>query len=196
MRMNRGWRARLCALAMTALMLIFAASCALASGVIEVDAWAYTVEEDGWYDTLEEVAIYIDSYGGLPDKYLTKKEAQNLGWNSSKGNLWDVAEGCSIGGDRFGNYEGLLPDEKGRKWTECDIDYGGGRRGAKRIVFSNDGLIYYTDDHYESFDEVRVLWDTDTGLGDSTYNDDYDDYGYDEDVEEAVGDFIDWLLGA
>jgi len=57
-----------------------------------------------------------------------------------------------IGGDRFGNYEGLLPDAEGRTWTECDIDtLHEKNRGAKRIVFSNDGLIYYTEDHYESF---------------------------------------------
>ena len=63
------------------------------------------------------------------------------------------APGMCIGGDRFGNYEGLLPDAKGRRWTECDIDTLGAKsRGAKRIVFSNDGLIYYTDDHYESFE--------------------------------------------
>lgn len=131
---------------------------------------------------MEEVAVYIDSYGELPDNYLTKKEAQSLGWVSSKGNLWDVAQGCSIGGDRFGNYEGLLPDEDGRRWTECDIDYDGGRGGAKRIVFSNDGLIYYTDDHYESFDEVRVVWDSDTGLDGDAYDD-------------GALDFIGWLLG-
>ena len=82
----------------------------------------------------------------------TKKEAEQLGWISSEGNLWDVAPGAVIGGDRFGNKEGLLPDAKGRKWTECDIDtLGKDSRGAKRIVFSNDGLIYYTEDHYESF---------------------------------------------
>lgn len=58
----------------------------------------------------------------------------------------------SIGGDRFGNREGLLPTAKGRKYYECDIDFDGTYRGAKRIVYSNDGLIYYTEDHYESFE--------------------------------------------
>jgi guanyl-specific ribonuclease Sa len=57
-----------------------------------------------------------------------------------------------IGGNTFGNREGLLPSKKGRTYTECDIDTLGAKaRGIKRIVFSNDGLIYYTDDHYESF---------------------------------------------
>ena len=97
--------------------------------------------------------MYLTAFDKLPGNYLTKREAQALGWVSREGNLWDVAPGCSIGGDRFGNYEGALPDEKGRKWTECDIGtVGGTSRGAKRIVFSNDGLIYYTDDHYESFE--------------------------------------------
>ena len=143
-----------------ALLMLLPASAALAK-TITVDAADYDVERDGWYDTMEEVAIYLAFFDELPDNYLTKKEAQALGWESRKGNLWKVADGCSIGGDRFGNYEGLLPDAKGRKWTECDIDFDGGYRNGKRIVFSNDGLIYYTGDHYASFDEIEVIW-TDT----------------------------------
>ena len=127
--------------------------------VIKVDGIEFAVEEDGWYDSMEFVAVYLDTYDKLPDNYLTKKEAQSLGWVSNKGNLWEVAYGCSIGGDRFGNYEGLLPDKKGRKWTECDIDFEGEYRNGKRIVFSSDGLIYYTDDHYESFDEIKVVYE-------------------------------------
>ena len=111
-----------------------------------------TVEKDGWYSTKDEVALYIYTYGELPDNYITKNEARDLGWDSSKGNLWDVAEGMSIGGDRYYNNDDQLPEEKGRKYYECDINYEGGYRGAERIVFSNDGLIYYTDDHYETFD--------------------------------------------
>ena len=129
---------------------------------ITVDAADYDVEEGGRYDAMEEVAIYLTFFEELPENYLTKKEAQALGWESRKGNLWDVAYGCSIGGDRFGNYEGLLPDAKGRKWTECDIDFDGRYRNSKRIVFSNDGLIYYTGDHYETFDEIHVIWSTQT----------------------------------
>lgn len=112
------------------------------------------IEEDGWYSSKEEVAEYIEIYGELPDNYLTKQEAKELGWDNRLGNLWDVAEGMSIGGDRFGNREKLLPDEKGRIWYECDIDYQGGYRNEKRIIFSNDGLIYYTEDHYESFEVI------------------------------------------
>lgn len=110
-----------------------------------------TIEEDGWYSTRDEVALYIHTYGHLPGNYITKNEANDLGWNSSDGNLWDVAEGMSIGGDKFGNREGLLPKASGRQYYECDINYAGGYRGAERIIYSNDGLIYYTNDHYESF---------------------------------------------
>ena len=96
------------------------------------------------------MALYLHLYGHLPDNYITKKEAEALGWTG--GSLEPYAPGKCIGGNRFGNYEGLLPDADGRRWTECDIDTIGAKsRGAKRIVFSNDGLIYYTDDHYATF---------------------------------------------
>ena len=109
-----------------------------------------TLDKDGSYTTKEDVALYIHLYGELPSNFITKDEARDLGWEG--GGLESYAPGKCIGGDRFGNYEGLLPDAPGRKWTECDIDtLGKSSRGAKRIVFSNDGLIYYTDDHYESF---------------------------------------------
>lgn len=113
-----------------------------------------SVSEDGHYTTKEEVALYLHTYGRLPENFITKKEAEAAGWVSREGNLWDVAPGMSIGGSRFGNYEGLLPDQKGRVWFECDIDFDGTYRGAKRIVFSNDGLIYYTEDHYKSFEKL------------------------------------------
>lgn len=113
------------------------------------------IEKDGWYSSKEEVAEYLEIYNELPDNYITKKEARDLGWISSEGNLWDVAYGMSIGGDVFGNREGLLPKEKGRIYYECDIDYEGGYRdNGKRIVYSNDGLIFYTEDHYNSFEEL------------------------------------------
>lgn len=112
------------------------------------------IDEWGSYTTKEDVALYIHTYGCLPGNFITKKEAEELGWVSREGNLWDVAPGMSIGGSRFGNYEGLLPDQKGRKWFECDINFDGSYRGAERIVYSNDGLIYYTEDHYESFEQL------------------------------------------
>lgn len=111
-----------------------------------------SVREDGEYTSKEEVAEYIYLYEHLPDNFITKKEAKALGWDSKAGNLGEVAPGKSIGGDYFGNFEGLLPEEDGRDYYECDIDSDGGHRNAKRIVFSNDGLIYYTEDHYESFE--------------------------------------------
>jgi len=105
----------------------------------------------GSYTTKDDVALYIFVFHQLPQNFMTKDEARDLGWEG--GGLEDFAPGMCIGGDRFGNYEGLLPDAPGRTWTECDIDtLGKDSRGAKRIVFSNDGLIYYTDDHYESFE--------------------------------------------
>jgi len=121
----------------------------------EDSAFAFDVlDENGSYTSMEDVADYIHIFGRLPRNYITKNEARDLGWESSEGNLWEVAPGTSIGGDRFGNYEELLPDADGRTWTECDIDYEGGHRNAKRIVFSNDGLIFYTDDHYETFTQL------------------------------------------
>ena len=114
-------------------------------------ASAVSVTEDGQYDSKDEVSAYLTEYGHLPSNYITKKQAQALGWQG--GSLEPYAPGCSIGGDRFGNYEGLLPEADGRTYTECDIDtLGADSRGAKRIVFSNDGLIYYTEDHYKSFE--------------------------------------------
>ena len=108
------------------------------------------IDEDGWYYSKKEVALYIHTYGKLPDNFITKSEAEDLGW--SGGNVDRYKEGAAIGGDKFGNREGLLPKKSGRQYYECDIDTKGkNSRGAKRIVFSNDGLIYYTDDHYESF---------------------------------------------
>lgn len=110
----------------------------------------HMLPKDGAYTSAEDVALYIHQYGKLPGNFITKKEAQKLGW--SGGGLDKYAPGKSIGGDRFGNYEKLLPEKEGRTYTECDIDTMGAKsRGAKRIVFSNDGLIYYTGDHYESF---------------------------------------------
>lgn len=115
------------------------------------DAVSDQLDPEGSYTTKEDVALYIYTYGCLPQNFITKDEARTLGWEG--GGLDRYAFGSCIGGDRFGNYEGLLPDADGRTWTECDIDtLHADNRGAKRIVFSNDGLIYYTDDHYESFE--------------------------------------------
>lgn len=113
-----------------------------------------TIDEDGSYTSKDEVALYIHTYGHLPGNFVSKTKARAAGWDSDAGNLAEVLPGKSIGGSRFYNDEGALPDAKGRTWTECDIDYTEGYRNAKRIVFSNDGLIYYTDDHYRTFEQL------------------------------------------
>lgn len=141
------------------LLLLLPALALAKGGEITVYASEYPVTEDGSYSEPEEVAVYLTRYGKLPGNFIRKRDAENLGWSSRDGNLGDVAPGKSIGGDRFGNYEGVLPDEKGRAWTECDIHADGGYRGAERVVFSNDGLIYYTDDHYNTFRQLVVVED-------------------------------------
>ncbi len=109
------------------------------------------IDKDGTYTSKEDVALYIYTYNCLPQNFITKKDAQALGWEG--GSLEPYAPGKCIGGSYFGNYEGILPEAEGREYTECDIDtLGASKRGAKRIVFSNDGLIYYTEDHYETFE--------------------------------------------
>ena len=123
-----------------------------APAATDAPAPTLTVSEDGWYDSKEEVALYLHLYGHLPGNYITKKEAEALGWTGGSVERY-AGEGTAIGGSRFGNYEGLLPVAKGRTYTECDIGtVGASSRGAKRLVFSNDGLIYYTEDHYASFE--------------------------------------------
>jgi len=107
------------------------------------------------YEEYTALAEYIRAHGELPDHYLTKREARELGWDPQQGNLHEVAPGMSIGGDRFGNREGLLPERKGRVWYEADIGYDGGHRGAERVVYSNDGLIYVTLDHYQTFEQIE-----------------------------------------
>ena len=117
----------------------------------EAAAETPAIDEDGVYTTKDDVALYLHTYGHLPSNFITKKEAEKLGW--SGGSLEPYAPGKCIGGSHFGNYEGILPEKDGRSYTECDIDtLGADKRGAKRIVFSNDGLIYYTEDHYETFE--------------------------------------------
>ena len=131
---------------------------ALSDAEIQGTATGYsetiTIDEDGWYYSAFDVSLYLYVHGHLPDNFITKDEARELGWEG--GSVEKFAPGYAIGGDKFGNREGLLPEESGRQYYECDIDTNGAdSRGAKRIVYSNDGLIYYTEDHYESF---RLLY--------------------------------------
>lgn len=103
----------------------------------------------------EEVASYIRKHHSLPDNFITKKDAEKLGWNAKEGNLNEVAPGKSIGGDIFRNREGKLPKKKGRIWYEADMNYFKGFRGKDRLLFSNDGLIYKTEDHYDTFQQMK-----------------------------------------
>ena len=112
------------------------------------------IDENGTYSSKDEVALYIHVYGKLPRNYITKKEATAKGWNSGKNTVAEILPGMSIGGDSFGNYEKLLPIASERVYKECDIDYVEGGRNAKRIVYSNDGLIFYTEDHYVTFEQL------------------------------------------
>jgi guanyl-specific ribonuclease Sa len=104
--------------------------------------------------TAEDVIInYVRKHGKLPDCYITKNEARNHGWIASAGNLCDVLPGRAIGGDRFGNRDRQLPDKEGRQYFEADLNCICGKRGADRLVFSNDGLIFVTHDHYKTFEK-------------------------------------------
>ena len=121
----------------------------------EITQTADTVDEHGYYYDAEHVVLYLDVYGHLPENYITKSDARALGWEG--GSVEAYQEGAAIGGDRFGNREGLLPEEPGRTYTECDINtLGADSRGAERLIFSNDGLYFYTSDHYASFTELTV----------------------------------------
>ncbi|MBR3751737.1 MAG: ribonuclease [Ruminiclostridium sp.] len=142
-------------LALLSLFMVFTmAACgpddmAVVMTTTDTDTAQAELDPNGSYTTKEDVALYIHLYGCLPDNFMTKDEARDLGWEG--GSLEPYAPGMCIGGDYFGNYEGLLPED--RDYTECDIDtLGANSRGPKRIVFSDDGLIYYTPDHYESFE--------------------------------------------
>ena len=120
---------------------------------------AAPLDVNGTYTSKEDVALYLHTYGKLPNNFVTKTQANAKGW--SGGSLENFFPGCAIGGDYFGNAEKRLPTNT--KYHECDIDTlvpdgkGGWKsvaRGAKRIVYSDDGHIYYTEDHYETFTQL------------------------------------------
>lgn len=120
---------------------------------LNYDASQYTyVAEGEYYYDVASVVLYLDEYGELPDNYITKDEARDLGWQG--GSVEQFVDGAAIGGDYFGNYEGLLPKNK---YHECDIDTEGYKsRGSRRLIYSDDGKYYYTTDHYGSFTELTV----------------------------------------
>ncbi|MDN0086408.1 ribonuclease domain-containing protein [Yersinia nurmii] len=99
----------------------------------------------------EKVVKYLKQNNRLPGFYITKKQAREQGWNPKDGNLCQVLPGKAIGGDRFSNREGSLPKANNRIWREADVNYQCGHRGTDRLLYSNDGLIYLTQDHYKNF---------------------------------------------
>ena len=109
-------------------------------------------ESSGNIDELTEenlVIDYVKANRKLPDYYLTKGEARSQGWVASEGNLCDVLPGRAIGGDKFSNREKTLPT--GAQYFEADVNYNCGRRNADRIVFTKNGDVWLTHDHYKSF---------------------------------------------
>lgn len=138
------------------LLLVFVCALVLNLSYFNIDSKSQNVSQSSKCEiqSKEEIIKYIQDNAKLPDNYISKNDAIKLGWDAKSGNLWDVAPCKSIGGDRFGNYEKILPQKSGRRYIEADVEYRGGKRNAKRIVYSNDGLIFYTKDHYKSFERV------------------------------------------
>ena len=119
-----------------------------------VTAMPDATEEPGPIIEPQAIADYLFRHGELPENFITKQQAKDLGWGTIYRYVSDVAPGMSIGGDYYGNYEGKLPRVKGRKYYECDCYYTGGKRNACRIIYSNDGHVWYTEDHYNTFTEM------------------------------------------
>ena len=100
---------------------------------------------------LNSPAVWLKLYGELPDYYITKDEARkHYGWDNSKNTLNGKAPGKMLGGDIYKNIPPILPTHEGRIWYECDVDYTGGKRNSLRLYYSNDGLMFYSDDHGKS----------------------------------------------
>ena len=105
-------------------------------------------------EAAQALAEYLFEHGELPENFITKKEAERLGWKTTYRYVSDLGPGITIGGDYFGNYEQKLPAVKGRKYAEADCYYQGGPRNEYRIIYSNDGHVWYTGDHYNTFTEL------------------------------------------
>ncbi len=90
---------------------------------------------------------------GLPDYYISKEDALAIGWKLSK---WpsNFVPGKTITAGLYKNLDGHLPQATGRIWHEADINYKTGKRNSQRVLWSNDGLIFVTYDHYETFYEI------------------------------------------
>lgn len=162
---NQGKLFRLFAVLLAAVLLLCACSAnavetakrkknTAAPAVTETPAVAEPTAEPGPLDEAQRIADYIFEHGELPDNFITKKEAQALGWDKYVNKVSDIAPGKSIGGDYFGNYEKQLPVVQGRKYYEADCYYFGGDRNEYRIIYSNDGHVWFTGDHYQTFTEL------------------------------------------
>lgn len=146
-----------------ALLLALWLLCCGALGEVLVDGDIALTEEllvEYGYDYIQsdEVALYLHAFEELPPNYITKNDARDMGWDGNGNHMWQLDYGYCIGGDKFGNREGILPKAKDRRYYECDVNFEDDKRGAERLVFSNDGLIYYTADHYNSFELVYDGW--------------------------------------
>ena len=157
-------------LALALLLGIARAEILVEDGVVLTDDWLM-VEYGQMYFSYEEVALYLHVFCRLPVNYITKNDAFDLGWSQGDTDLWVRQAGACIGGDRFGNYEKQLPDAPDRTWYECDVNYYGGHRGADRLLYSSDGLIYYTNDHYLTFECLYEGW-FENGIYGEMYADD------------------------
>lgn len=118
------------------------------------DSQKTKLEKDGTYTDKDDVIRYIHEYGHLPSNYITKKEARDLGWSDGADNLSEVAPGKNIGGDEYGNSDKMLPEEEGRVFYECDVNVEPGERGEEKVIYTNDGQIFYTGDNMETFEQV------------------------------------------
>ena len=167
---------RLASLLLALLLLITAATAAVAEDWRDLLRGLYGLEddydgdetafEDGESEELpvredfelpvtdpQDIVDYLEYFGELPENFITKKEARSLGWDSGL-DLSKIAPGKSIGGDYFGNYEEKLPVGKGISYREADCYYTRGKRNAYRIIYSSDGRVWYTEDHYNTFTEL------------------------------------------
>lgn len=112
------------------------------------------LDEDGIYTEKQDVAVYLHTYGHLPSNYITLQEAKDLGYRESEDNLGEIAKDKAIGGDVYENTDGMFPKEEGRTYRQCDVNVKDGKRGEERLIYSNDGLIFYSGDLFETYEQV------------------------------------------
>jgi hypothetical protein len=136
------------------LLLLGASAFGVAQRVAEPQPLAAFAQRAG----LRDVGPFVETVHSLradrrlPPRYVTKSQARGHGWHG--GGLCAIWPGHVIGGDVMRNFGGKLPDASGRSYYEADLDGDCHSRGPKRLVFSNDGLIFVTTDHYNSFTPV------------------------------------------